>query len=122
MKVQTLLVSLFAGLAIATPQRRPSNSNDAIQFPDDNDDGCGQGKAIPGPQGTLCIGPTGEILGPPRKKQQQVGGQQERPGSQTSPSGQVKNGKESTCPAPGVRMMRLTIIYIPILLTMLTNY
>ncbi|KAK8912148.1 Trypsin [Metarhizium anisopliae] len=42
-----------------------------VQFPQDDNDGCDQGKAIPGPRGTVCIGPKGEIFGPPRGQQQQ---------------------------------------------------
>ncbi|KAJ4147291.1 hypothetical protein LMH87_001825 [Akanthomyces muscarius] len=49
-----------------------------VQFPHDDDDGCDQGKAFPGPQGTVCIGPNGEIFGPPQGEQQQP----------TSPTGQ----------------------------------
>ncbi|OAA38282.1 Peptidase cysteine/serine, trypsin-like protein [Beauveria brongniartii RCEF 3172] len=37
-----------------------------VRFPQDDGDGCDQGKAIAGPQGTFCVGSNGEIFGPPR--------------------------------------------------------
>lgn len=41
-----------------------------VQFPQDDSDGCDEGKAFPGPQGTVCIGVNGEIFGPPQGEQQ----------------------------------------------------
>lgn len=49
-----------------------------VQFPQDGGDGCNQGKAVAGPQGTVCVGSDGEIFGPPPGEQQQP----------TSPTGQ----------------------------------
>ncbi|OAA35121.1 hypothetical protein BBO_08909 [Beauveria brongniartii RCEF 3172] len=61
MQAQFLFASLLVGLAVAMPQ--------GFSFPDDEDDGCDQGKAILGPLGTVCIGPFGEDFGRPRTRE-----------------------------------------------------
>ncbi|KAJ4148079.1 hypothetical protein LMH87_002567 [Akanthomyces muscarius] len=58
MQPQFILATLLAGLVAAAPQD--------IVFPDAEDDGCEQGKAITGPPGTFCIGTHGENYGPPK--------------------------------------------------------
>lgn len=58
MQPQFILATLLAGLVAAAPQD--------IVFPDAEDDGCEQGKAISGPPGTFCIGTHGENYGPPK--------------------------------------------------------
>ncbi|OAA54016.1 hypothetical protein ISF_08496 [Cordyceps fumosorosea ARSEF 2679] len=60
MQFQTLLVSVFLGLAVAAPQD--------IAFPQEPQDGektCQYGTAIPGPKGTFCISTKGFNFGAP---------------------------------------------------------
>lgn len=52
---------------VSAPSGPNNPDSGAIKFPepDQDNDGCERGKAIPGPKGTYCIGEFGEIFGAP---------------------------------------------------------
>ncbi|KAF1733597.1 hypothetical protein CRV24_007502 [Beauveria bassiana] len=60
MQLRVILASLLVGITAAMPQN--------IVFPDDEGDGCDEGIAVEGPQGTTCIGSHNENYGPPKPK------------------------------------------------------
>ncbi|KAM0668656.1 hypothetical protein ACQRIT_007484 [Beauveria bassiana] len=60
MQLRVILASLLVGIAAAMPQN--------FVFPDDEGDGCDEGVAVEGPQGTVCIGSHNENYGPPKAK------------------------------------------------------